>query len=83
MNKRPNYYVKIDIDKLRPEREAPIIHYNAAETFFCNTMPFRRATFDINPNFISENLNIQKLDLKLRGSSAEPVKYRRNFAFVY
>ncbi|CAF1048192.1 unnamed protein product [Brachionus calyciflorus] len=88
LNPRPNYYVKIDLDKLKPDRPAPEVHYNAAETYFYNTMPFRKATFTINPHFISENLNVQKIDLKLRensarGSSMEPVRYRRDYAFVY
>lgn len=82
LHKRPNYFVKIDMDKLKPDRAAPEIHYNASETYFYNTMPFRNATFTIDPSFISEKLNVQKLD-RIRGSANERVKYRRDFAFVY
>jgi hypothetical protein len=81
--------VKIDPEKVRADLPAPEIHTNASETYFYNTMPFKRSTFTINPNFISENLNVKKIGLQNRSLSASvnldsaPVKYRRNYAFVY
>jgi len=83
LHKRPNYFVKINLDKLKPDPAAPEMHYKAAETFFLNTMPSKRMTFSVDPNFISENLNIKKVSLQNRSPSAGPVKYRRDFAFVY
>ncbi len=66
------------------------LKHNAAETYFYNTLPFRKATFTINPNFISENLNVKKLELQKQSKAHQannnlfgPVKYRRDYAFVY
>lgn len=73
------------MNKLQPDSPAPELHYNSPETYFYNTMPFRKATFSIHPSFISENLNIQKIDLKRKDTagSNKAVRYRRDFAFVY
>lgn len=73
------------MNKLQADDPAPEIHYNSPDTYFLNTMPFRKATFTIDPSFISENLNVQKIDLKRRDSSnlKNSVRYRRDFAFVY
>ncbi|RNA06155.1 IQ-DOMAIN 14-like isoform X3 [Brachionus plicatilis] len=85
LHPRPNYFVRIDMNKLQPDERAPQIHYNSPDTYFLNTMPFRKATFTIDPSFISENLNVQKIDLKRKESngSKNAVRYRREFAFVY
>ena len=87
MQKRPKYNVKIDPDKIKADPPPIQLHHNAAETYFYNTLPFRKATFSINPNFISENLNVKKLELqkqsKENNSLFGPVKYRRDYAFVY
>jgi hypothetical protein len=76
------------LDKLKPDAPAPEIHFKAAETFFYNTLPHRKRTFDVNPHFISENLNVKKLELQNRppsstGSSSGPIRYRRDYAFAY
>jgi len=93
LQKRPKYHVKIDQEKVRPDPPAPEIHYNAPETYFYNTVPNRKATFTINPNFRSEMLNVQKIGLQTRvkGKSTSnvfshygaPVRFRRNYAFCY
>ncbi len=92
LQKRPKYHVKIDPEKVRPDPPAPEIHYNSPETYFYNTVPTRKATFTINPNFRSEMLNVQKMGLQTRAkgksttnllSHFAPVKYRRNYAFCY
>ena len=91
LQKRPKYHVKIDQEKVRSDPPAPEIHYNSPETYFYNTVPSRKATFTINPEFRSEMLNVHKIGLKKRdnGSSSPnlrfgaAVKYRRNYAFCY
>jgi hypothetical protein len=81
--------VKIDPEKVKSDPPAPGYFFNAPETFFYNTSPSRKATFTINPHFRSEVLNVQKLGLKNREHTSSPnlfgapVKYRRNYAFVY
>jgi hypothetical protein len=75
------------MDKIKPDPEAPQLHFNAAETYFYNTLPYRKATFTVNPHFISENL-IAKKNLieqekrRLNNNVTQPVKYRRDYAFV-
>jgi hypothetical protein len=73
------------LDKLRPDPMAPELHYNAAETYFYNTLPNRHLSFVIHPTFISEHLNVKKIDLQNKDAEASnrPVKYNRNYAFVY
>lgn len=90
MQKRPKYNVRIDPEKIKPDPPAIELHTNASETYFYNTLPFRKATFTINPHFISENLNVKKMGLQNRLSGSQtnnnifgPVKFRKDYAFVY
>ena len=76
------------MESIKPDPERPKLHYNANETFFYNTLPPRKATFTVNQNFISENLRIPKknaYDEKIRilNSMGKPVRFRRDYAFVY
>jgi hypothetical protein len=61
------------------------MHFKAGETFFYKTLPTRKMTFTIDPNFISENLNITKVSLQNRSPSTTngPVRFRKDYAFVY
>jgi len=85
---RPNYYVPIDMESIKPDPERPKIHFNANETYFYNTLPTRKATFFVNNNFISENLCIPKKNsyeekIRILNSQGKPVRFRRDYAFVY
>ena len=85
---RPNYYVPIDMESIKPDPERPKIHFNANETYFYNTLPTRKATFVVNNNFISENLRIPKKNsyeekIRILNSQGKPVRFRRDYAFVY
>jgi len=51
---------------LQPTKPRQEVHYNAAETFFYNTMPKRSHRYVVNPNFISENLNVNRVSLGKR-----------------
>jgi len=89
LQKRPKYCVKSDPEKLKIDPPlAAFDTHNSSETYFYNTIPIRKTCYTVNPHFISENLNVKKMDLqnRLMGSSAGvfgPVKYRRDYAFVY
>ncbi|UJR22269.1 hypothetical protein I4U23_025329 [Adineta vaga] len=63
LSPRPKYYQTVSIDKYQLPKPSTEIHYNASETFFYNTMPKHRHRYIINPNFISENLNVNKVSL--------------------
>ncbi|CAF1595014.1 unnamed protein product [Adineta ricciae] len=63
LSTRPKYYQTVSIDKYQLPKPSFEIHYNAPETFFYNTMPKYRHRYIINPNFISENLNVNKVSL--------------------
>ncbi|CAF0733774.1 unnamed protein product [Adineta ricciae] len=67
---RPKYYKTIPIEKLQIPKPAPDVHYNASETFFYNTIPKRVHRYVIDPNFISENLNVNKMPLSQRPPTA-------------
>jgi hypothetical protein len=51
----------------------PEIHYNANETYFYNTLPKRVHRYVIDPHFISENLNVNRISLSKRPSTATVV----------
>jgi len=67
---RPKYYQTIPVEKFRIPKPVPDLHYNASETYFYNTMPKRVHRYVIDPNFISENLNINKMSLAKRPLSS-------------
>lgn len=75
---RPKYNVRIDLDKLRPDPGMQITRVNSASTYFYNTIPNKKASFTIDPNFSSETLVEQQ---RARGESCP--RFRRNNAFVY
>lgn len=70
---RPKYYKTIPVEKLQIPKPAPDVHYNASETFFYNTIPKRVHRYVIDPNFISENLNVNKMSLSQRPPTANAV----------
>ena len=67
---RPKYYQTIPIEKFQVPKPPPELHYNASETYFYNTMPKRVHRYVIDPNFISENLNVNKISLSKRPPTA-------------
>ena len=67
---RPKYYQTIPVEKFQIPKPAADIHYNASETYFYNTLPKRVHRYVIDPNFISENLNVNKMSLSKRPPSA-------------
>ena len=67
---RPKYYHTIPIEKFQVPKPPPELHYNASETYFYNTIPKRVHRYVIDPNFISENLNVNKISLSKRPSTA-------------
>ena len=87
----------MNLDKLKPDPPAPEVHFKDANTFFYNTLPHRKATFNVDPHFISEHLNVRKLELQNRPPSTNgrppstnpslsqsgPIRYRRDYAFAY
>nr|KAG5690234.1 hypothetical protein BaRGS_026686 [Batillaria attramentaria] len=76
--KRLPYTVKCAEPEIPPE--PPGVHMENIETFFENTIPRRKATFDVHQEWISESLHAKRLELQKR----EGLKYRwKNFSFVY
>ncbi|CAF1001721.1 unnamed protein product [Adineta steineri] len=75
---RPKYYQTIPVEKFQIPKPAPEVHYNANETYFYNTMPKRVHRYVIDPNFISENLNINKMSLSKRPLTATVVPSSMN-----
>ena len=67
---RPKYYQTIPIDKFQIPKPAADVHYNASETYFYNTIPKRVHRYVIDPNFISENLNVNRISLSQRPLTA-------------
>ncbi|CAF3388747.1 unnamed protein product [Rotaria socialis] len=55
---RTKYYQTIPIEKFQIPKPPQEVHYNASETYFYNTIPKRVHRYVVDPNFISENLNI-------------------------
>ena len=76
---RPKYCVRIDISKLKPDPAMEMTRVNAAQTYFYNTIPTKKASFTIDPNFASETI----LDLRKSRSKSCSNSFRRDFAFVY
>lgn len=77
---RPKYYQTIPIEKFQIPKPAPEIHYNASETYFYNTIPKQMHRYVIDPNFISEHLNVNKISLSKRplsGASINDVRQRK------
>ncbi|CAF1290905.1 unnamed protein product [Adineta steineri] len=63
---RPKYYQTVPIDKYQLPKPSQDVHYNASETYFYNTIPKRPTRYVIHPNFISENLNVNRVALGQR-----------------
>ena len=76
--KRLPYAVKCVEPVLAPE--PPKIHMESKETFFINTIPRRKATFDVSQDWISEGLHAQRIELQKRHG----INYRyKTFGFAY
>lgn len=72
------YTVKCADPVLAPE--PPNVHMESKDTFFLNTIPRRRATFNVGQDWISEGLHAQRIELQQR----EGLNYRyKNFSFAY
>lgn len=94
---RPKYFVEVSEESLKTDPGAPELHFIASDTYFLNTMPTKRSTFTIHPEFISESLDVRKVLLskkmaaegKAALSSTEKeealrnLRFRRDYAFVY
>ncbi|CAF4223572.1 unnamed protein product, partial [Rotaria magnacalcarata] len=63
---RSKYYQTIPIEKFQIPKPPQEVHYNASETYFYNTIPKRVHRYVVDPNFISENLNISGRSLSKR-----------------
>ncbi|XP_074641964.1 uncharacterized protein LOC141899504 isoform X2 [Tubulanus polymorphus] len=60
--------------------EPPRVHKEYFDTFFMNTIPRRKATFTISPDWASEVLHAKRIELQKR----EGINYRyKNFSFAY
>ncbi|CAF0776381.1 unnamed protein product [Rotaria sordida] len=70
---RPKYYQTIPIEKYQIPKPPPELHYNASDTYFYNTLPKRLHRYVIDPNFISENLNVNKISMSKRPLTAAVV----------
>jgi hypothetical protein len=70
---RPKYYQTIPIEKFQVPKPPAELHYNASETYFYNTLPKRVPRYVVDPNFISENLNVNKISLSKRPLTAAVV----------
>lgn len=66
---RPKYYQTIPVEKFDVPKPPSDIHYNASETYFYNTLPKRVHRYVIDPNFISENLNISGRSMSKRAAA--------------
>jgi hypothetical protein len=75
---RPKYYQTIPVEKFQLPKPPVDIHYNASDTYFYNTLPKRVHRYVINPHFISENLNVNKISLSKRPSTATIVHSKIN-----
>ncbi len=58
------------MEKFQIPKPAVDLHYNASETYFYNTLPKRVHRYVIDPHFISENLNVNKMSLSKRPPTA-------------
>jgi len=67
---RQKYYQTIPIEKFQIPKTSPEVHYNASETYFYNTSPKRLPRYVIDPNLISENLNINRMSISKRPPTA-------------
>ncbi|CAF4513802.1 unnamed protein product, partial [Rotaria sp. Silwood2] len=63
---RPKYYQTIPVEKFQLPKPPPELHYNASETYFYNTLPKRSHRYVVDPNFISENLSVNKISMLKR-----------------
>ena len=76
--KRLPYTVKCAEPVLAPE--PPKVHMESKETFFLNTIPRRKATFDVQQEWLSEGLHAKRIELQKR----DGVNYRyKTFGFAY
>ncbi|CAF3431073.1 unnamed protein product [Rotaria sp. Silwood1] len=70
---RPKYYQTIPVEKFQVPKPPPEFHFNASETYFYNTLPKRLHRYVVDPNFISENLNVNKISMSKRPLTATVV----------
>ncbi|KAK7087930.1 hypothetical protein V1264_021919 [Littorina saxatilis] len=76
--KRLPYTVKCAEPSVAPE--PPKVHMECRETFFYNTIPRRKANFDVHQEWLSETLHAKRIELQKR----EGVNYRyKTFSFAY
>lgn len=70
IHQRPKYYQTIPIEKFEIPKPAADIHYNASETYFYNTIPKRVPRYVVDPNFISEDINVNHMSVSKRTPTA-------------
>ena len=70
LHQRPKYYQTLPVDKLKIPPSSPEAHYKSSDTYFYQTSPKRPSRYVINPHFISENLNVNRMSLSQRPTTA-------------